>query len=179
MKLTIAGIPGSGKSTVARLLAKKYSLKKYSMGGMRREYAISKGLTLEELNKLGEQDFETDKFVDEFQKGLDSKNNFIVDGRLSYYFIPSSIKIFLTVSIDKGALRIFNSSRKEEKYSNFEETKIKIIERIESDKKRYSKYYRINPYDEKHFDIVINTSNKTVNETFKILVDEIETFKRN
>ncbi len=179
MKITIAGSPGSGKSTIAGLLAEKYSLKQYSMGGMRREYAISKGISLEELNKLGENNFETDKFVDEFQKGLDSKNNFIVDGRLSYYFIPSSIKIFLTVSIDDGALRIFNSYRKEEKYSNFEETKIKLIERIKSDKKRYSKYYGINPYDKKHFDIVMTTSNKTLDETFKILVDEIETFKRN
>ena len=179
MKITIAGIPGSGKSTIAGLLAEKYSLKQYSMGGMRREYAISKGISLEELNKLGENNFETDKFVDEFQKGLDSKNNFIVDGRLSYYFIPSSIKIFLTVSIEKGAVRIFNSFRNEEKYLNSEETKIKIIKRIESDKKRYSKYYGINPYDEKHFDIVIDTTDKTIDEIFKMLVGEIETFKRN
>lgn len=179
MKITIAGIPGSGKSTLAKLLSNKYSLKQYSMGGMRRKYAVSKGLTLEELNKLGENNFETDKFVDEFQKKLDSENNFIIDGRLSYHFIPSSIKIFLTVNTDKGAERIFKSSRKEEKYDSVEETRRKIDERIISDKRRYSKYYGINPYNEKNFDIVLDTTDKTIEKALKILINEIETFKRN
>jgi cytidylate kinase len=179
MKITIAGIPGSGKSSIAKLLAEKYSLKQYSMGGMRREFAISKGLTLEELNKLGEDDFKTDKFVDDFQKKLDCEDSFVIDGRLSYYFIPSSIKIFLNVSLDIGAERIFEGGRAEEKYSSIEETKTKIIERIKSDKKRYFNYYNINPYDEKHFDIIIDTSNKKVNDVLKILVRKIETFKRN
>jgi len=163
MRITINGIPGSGKSTAASWLAKKLKLKYYGMGKMRRELAKEKGMSLEEFNKLGEREKWTDTLVDDFQKNLRNSDNFIADGRLSWYFIPNSIKIFLLVKPEIGAKRIFNEKRKEEKYGNEKKELKSLKERLKSDIKRYSKIYGIkNYYDIKNYDIVIDTSYLTI-----------------
>ena len=64
MKITISGTPGSGKSTIGKLVSKKLKLKYYDVGNMRRKMAKDMGLTIQEFNKLGEKKSFTDKEVD-------------------------------------------------------------------------------------------------------------------
>ena len=96
MIITISGQAGSGKSTVASLVSKALHFKHYSIGDMRRKMAEERGLTLTQLNKLGEtQDF-TDREVDDFQRRIgQEEDDFAIDGRTSWYFIPHSIAIYL------------------------------------------------------------------------------------
>ena len=109
MIITISGWPGSGKTTVGKLLARKLNYKFYSMGNLRGKTALEKNLTIDQLNKIGEDESWTDKDVDEYQKKLGEKeDNLIVEGRLSFHFIPKSLKIFLKVDQIIGAARIFN-----------------------------------------------------------------------
>ncbi len=178
MIISISGPPGSGKSTVAEMLAKKLGMKRYYVGGIRRELARKKGMTIDEYNKLGEKDPSTDKEVDEWQKKLGEKeDNFIIEGRTSYYFIPHSIKIYLDVNEEEGAKRIYESKaskeRNEKKYSDIEETKKAIKERMKSDEKRYKQYYGINCYDKKNYDIIIDTTNMTPEEVTEKIIKEI------
>ena len=56
MIVTISGTPGSGKSTVGKLIAKKLGLKHYSIGNLMRSMAKEKGLTLGELGELAKTD---------------------------------------------------------------------------------------------------------------------------
>jgi len=169
MIITINGMPGSGKSTVADYLARKFHLKHYSAGGIRREMALKKGLTIAQLNKVGEKEAWTDKEVDEFQIKLGrERDNFIIDGRLSWHFIPDSIKIYFIVDLKEGARRILLSKREEESYKNPGDALKKLKERIESDKKRYKKYYNLNPYTIGNYDIVIDTTNLSVEQMRKI-----------
>ncbi len=113
MIITISGQAGSGKSTVARMLAKKLGFKHYSMGDLRRKMALKKGITLAELNKLGEKEDFTDKDVDEHQKRLGEKeDNFVIDGRTSFHFIPHSVKVYLKAGIKERAKRVFQDERK-------------------------------------------------------------------
>lgn len=163
MIITISGKPGSGKSTVADILAKKLKLKRYSVGNYRREMAKRLGLDLEELNKLGENKDFTDKEADNWQEELGKKeNNFIIDGRLSYHFIPDSIKIFIDVKPEVGARRIRLDNRKEEKSKTDKEALKLWKERYKSDLKRYKKYYNLNPYDKKQYDFILDTSNLSI-----------------
>ena len=168
MRITISGRPGSGKSTIAKHLAKKFKLKYYGMGVMRREIAKEKEMSIEEFNKLGEKESWTDTLVDDFQKKLRKKDNFLADGRLSWHFIPNSIKIFLTVKPRIGAKRILKSKRLEEKYKNVNEAVKKIKEREKSDIKRYKKIYGIkNAYNLKNYDIIIDTSDMSIRDMEK------------
>lgn len=161
MKITIGGDPGSGKSSVVRLLAKKYGLKYYDIGGLRRKMATDKGLTIDELNKIGEKEGWTDEEVDEYQKEIGEKeDNFIIAGRLSWFFIKDSIKIYIKVDENVAAERIFKHNRdSERKYKDIEDVKKEIRCRLTSDKARYDRLYGVNPYDSSHFDLVIDTTN--------------------
>mgnify|MGYP003822174167 FL=1 len=53
MIISLSGAGGSGKSTIAMKLADKLGWPRYYIGGLRREMAARRGLTLAEYNKLG------------------------------------------------------------------------------------------------------------------------------
>ena len=120
MVISITGSPGSGKSTIAKMLATALNVPWYSVGDLRGKMAQERGMTIDELNALGETEAFTDHDVDEYQKKLgESGESFIIDGRLSWHFIPSSLKVFLNVDPTVAATRIFGASkagkRKDEK----------------------------------------------------------------
>lgn len=166
MIITINGMPGSGKTTVAKKLAKCLGYKHYYMGGLRRETARKMGMTLAGFNKLGEKKFFTDKFVDEYQKKLGkTKNNFVIEGRTSFLFIPQSIKIFLGCSFAEGAKRIWevvkNKTQKrneDENLSSYKNVLKSIKARVKSDKYRYKKYYKTNIFAKKYYDLYLDTT---------------------
>lgn len=170
MIITISGQAGSGKSTVAKILASKLGMKHYGMGEMRRKMAEEKGITLSELNKLGEKEAFTDEQVDEFQKELGKKeDNFVVDGRLSWYFIPNSVKIYLKAFLDERAKRVFFDERKIEKFKRIEETKKALLEREKSDVRRYKKYYGVDISDINHYDLVTDTTKLRAEQIVEII----------
>lgn len=179
MIITISGNPGSGKSTIARLLSQKKGLKHYSMGDLRGKLALDRGITIDELNKLGETEDFTDKEVDEYQKKLgETEDNFVIDGRLSWYFIPQSIKIFLKVDLRVGAERIFKGVQEhgerpdERRYESVDDVMNAIEERLASGKIRYQKWYGIDPTKEEHYDLILDSTGKTPEE----VVDEVLAF---
>lgn len=184
MIITISGNPGSGKSTIAKALEKELGFKRYYIGGIRREIAHKKGMTLEEYNKLGETDFSTDKEVDDYQKNELSKlDNIIVEGRTSFFLIPESLKVFVDVDINEAARRIYsdlqddklNAERNEAIVDSLEEMKQKIQGRIDSDIKRYKKYYGIeNAYDKSNFDLIIDTTEGSTKDSVDMAIKVIK-----
>jgi len=180
MIITINGMPGSGKTTLARAIARKYGLKFYSVGNIRRAIASFFCLTIDEFNKIGERHNFTDVFVDEMFKHC-IKDNAVIDGRLAWWLFPKSIKILLLCNTKIAAERIFKAKRKSEKaYKSIKEVEREIRERITSDIKRYKKYYGIkNLYDINNYDIAIDTSNIDKKEMIKLAIDVLERFIKN
>ena len=177
----MSGAAGSGKSTAAQKLAKKLNWPRYYIGKIRREMAKKQGLTLAEYNRLGEKDPITDSEVDKYQKKLGkTKDNFVIEGRTSWYFIPHSLKIYLSVDKQEGAKRIFKELKKEN--SRNEDKNLKTVadvlksqyEREKSDKKRYRKYYQINVYDKKKYDFVLDTTNLNKKQVFTELYNFVK-----
>lgn len=162
MIISISGMPGSGKTSVAKILAQELNVPFYSVGGLRGKMALERGITLDELNALGEEDDSTDKMVDDYQKELGAKGgDFVIEGRLSWYFIPHSFKIFLDCSLDEAAKRITKSKSDrpdEEIPDNSAEMRELIQARVASDIKRYDKYYGVDYRDPGHYDLVLDTT---------------------
>lgn len=184
MIISISGPAGSGKSTLGRMLAEKLGWPRYYIGGLRRQKAQEKGLTLAEYNKLGETDPATDKEVDEYQQKLgEEADNFIIEGRTSWHFIPQSFKIYIDVSDEEGVERIYGDmqrselakQRNEDKgISSMEEARESIRARKESDILRYKKYYGIDVYDKKNYDFVYDSTGKNIDEVFVEVLAEVE-----
>lgn len=159
MRITISGKPGSGKSTIAKVIARKLSYKHYSVGDFMRELAEEKGITVLEFSKLAEKSTEIDKKLDEKQANLNKEDNFVIDSRLGFHFIKNSIKIFLDVSDEEAAKRIYKQKRKEEiENKTLKETLDNIKKREQSEILRYKKYYRLDCYDKKNYDFVLDTT---------------------
>jgi predicted cytidylate kinase len=181
MIITISGSAGSGKSTVGKFIAKKLGLKHYSTGDFMREIAKERNISLEELGEIAEEDRSIDVALDKRQITLGKKeDNFVIDGRLSFHFIPKAVKIFLDADLKIRAQRIWKDIkdkglRKDEQAGSVNEVMEKIKIRNESEKKRYQKYYKLNPHNKKHYDLVVDTSKITAEEA----ADKIVRFIRN
>lgn len=178
MIITISGVPGSGKSTVAKILAQKLGYEYFSVGETRGKLALEKNLTLDELNKLGEKEDWTDRPLDEQQKQLgQTRDNLVIEGRLSWYFIPRSFKVFLTVEIKEAARRTLENraERPDEKtLDTLDQAQKAAEERLTSDKKRYLKYYGLDYTDPKHYDLVIDTTGIPAEEVARQILDQIK-----
>lgn len=183
MIISISGSHGSGKSTIAKKLAEKLNWLHFSMGKLRREAAQRRGLTLAEYNKLGEDDPETDLEVDNYQKKLgQSRDNFIIEGRTSWYFIPQSFKIYLDVDQKVGAERIFlhlkndrdNKRNEDSNLNTIKDVEDSLKKRLASDKKRYRKYFKIDVYDRNNYDFYLDTSHLNILEVFHRVLAVVE-----
>ena len=179
MIITIAGKPGSGKSSLGRELQRLLGFKRYYIGGMYRKIAEDLGISLEELEKRDEKEFFADKIVDEKIVQLaKEKDNIIIEGRTAFHFVPRSIKIFLDVDLHVGTRRILKESlagnRPTENYGSEEELYKSVVRRYHSDQQRYMKYYGFDCYDTSKFDIVINTSNQTLPEVLEKVLNELK-----
>lgn len=167
MILTISGVPGSGKTSTGKLVAEQLGYSFYSIGGLRAKMAEERGVTIDELNALGEKDHSTDTGVDEEQRRLgETQDNFVVEGRLSWYFIPQSFKVFLTCDPDEAARRIYLAKKKgdrndEPSYTDIEDSRKHLDDRMASDTRRYQKIYGLNYQDESHYDLVVDTTKLT------------------
>lgn len=170
MIISINGKPGAGKSSVAQAIAEEFHLKRYYMGGLRREAARRRGMTLEEFNALGEKDFTTDREVDEYQKELGEKEDgFVIEGRTSFFLIPQSFKIFLDVTVAEGAQRIWDELQHDAEQRNeasdlksVDDVAASIEKRIASDTLRYQKYYQRDIFQPEAYDLWLDTTGMTL-----------------
>lgn len=176
MIITIGGKAGSGKSTISKLLAKMLNFKHYSIGDLQRELAKEKGITLLELGKLEEKDKSIDLELDNKQKKLGkNEDDFVIDGRLSSFFIPKAkLKIFLDADEKIRALRIIRDNREEEKLSSVKKAIESMRLRERSENTRYQKYYGYDCYNLKNYDLILNTTDKTPKQIVEIILRNLD-----
>lgn len=180
MIISFNGDEGSGKSTIAKLVAAEFNYPRYYMGQIFRDMAAKRNLTLVEYLKLGETDPAIDKEVDDYLINLSQKeSNFIIESRTAWHFIPTSLKIYLSVDEKEGANRVFKELQKENERNevkgdfSLEDVLKKIKERRVTDDARYLKYYHIDIRDKKNYDFILDTTNLSKEEVFDKVMEFI------
>ncbi|MCR4256351.1 MAG: cytidylate kinase family protein [Candidatus Uhrbacteria bacterium] len=164
MIITISGVPGSGKTSAGKIVAEKLGLRFYSIGGLRAKMAEERGVTIDELNAIGEKDHTTDTDVDAYQKKLgETEDNIMIEGRLSWHCIPNSFKIFLDCDRDEAARRIYLAKQRGERsdeadYASVEDARKRLDDRMASDTRRYQAIYGVDYQDPSHYDLVVDTT---------------------
>ncbi len=166
--ITLGGPPGSGKSTVKRLLAGRLGYKTFSTGDFVRDMAHERGMTLEEFNELITHDTSIDHLIDEQLMRIEAEeDNYIIDSHLAFHFIPSGFSVYLMISPEGSAERIFNDAhsptraKSGETMATFEEALHKTQKRVQNHIERYTRIYNVNPYDETRYMLTIDTSGET------------------
>ena len=174
---TIAGDLASGKSRVTDILRQDLNYEIYRNGEYVRKLAKEKGLNITSFNEYlkdhPEIDQQIEKSAAEYAKTHD---NLIVDARLGWYAIPNSFKIYLKVDIDVAAKRAFeDENRKEtEKFETIEEQKADMIRRYKLENERFFKLYGVRKEDMSNYDLVVDTTNSTVEKTAKLIEEEYQ-----
>jgi predicted cytidylate kinase len=153
----ISGSPGSGKTTVARMLSDRIGIRFHSMGSVFRSIADEKKLSLKELSTLAESDSSIDHLIDRRQSEMLRAGGIIMDSRLSCWLMKRSningLKVWITAPLDVRAKRVAGREG-----IGMAEARESIKAREESEADRYRKYYGIDMKDLSIYDIVINNA---------------------
>ena len=173
MIITISGPPGSGKSTLSKLLSAKLGMELVSMGDIFRKCAQSRCMSLAEFGILAKCNEEIDRSLDEAQKKIaKEKDNMILEGRLSGFLVDADIKLWLKAPVEVRAKRIAIRENKSVS-SAIAETS----EREECERERYLKYYNIDIRDMSIYDLVIDSTKWKPQEISEIAAKAVECLK--
>ena len=180
--ISLGGELASGKGTTSRVLMKRLNYGIYRNGDYFRELAKNMNMDVTTFNIYVENHPEIDRQIEnsaaEYAKTHD---NFIIDARLGWYAVPESFKVYLKVDLDVAARRaFFDEARKDsEKFNNLEEQKADIQKRYKLENERYWQLYQVRKEDESNYDLVIDTTELTGEETADIIEKEYKKWLKN
>ena len=173
--IIISGPPAIGKTTIAKALAKEFSLSYVSGGDVLKELAKEEGFEtsgddwwdksqgMKFLNQRQENS-EFDKKVDEKLKDLFLKGNIVITSYTLPWLISDGIKIWLSGSIENSSKRM--SSRDN---TTLDEALVIVKKRFEENKIIYKKLYGFNFSDDLTvFDKIIETDGLNINQVLEI-----------
>jgi cytidylate kinase len=174
--ICISGMAGTGKSTLAKKLAKKYRLKYYSGGDALKALAAEEGYNsssrgwwespegLSFLEKR-EKNLKSDKAVDDKLLEYAQRGNVLLDSWTMPWLLKTGFKIWLLASIEKRAERV----AKRDKITVKDALQI-LKEKEARTKAIYKKLYGFNlGEDFAPFHLVLDTDNLNAKEVFQVL----------
>ncbi|MBT3297608.1 AAA family ATPase [archaeon] len=191
MIITLSGNPGSGKSTVAKILIKKLDFERVYAGGIIRDMSKEQGITFEEFLYKLKSDQNLEKQIDhrvgeEAKKIAEQGKDVIVEGRVQFHLIPESIKIYVKVGPEEGARRIFKDlndeetaqQRNQEMVANLQEMINNNEVRETKDAERYLKLYGVDHRKEEQYDLIVDTTFTSAEESAQKVIDYLKSLKK-
>ena len=160
---------------MAKRVAAELELDHVSAGDFMREMAEERDLTILELSRHALTDDEIDRAIDERTVRLaQERDDFVLDARLGWHFIPESFKVFLEVTLDEAARRIYEAGRGSERENmDLASTRDAIRSRTATEHERYLTYYGLDYTRHDQYDLVVDTSALSVDEVVSIIVDAL------
>jgi predicted cytidylate kinase len=154
--ITISGLPGSGKTTVARLVAQALSLEHVYAGDIFRRQAEAAGLSLEEYARRAETDHSIDRRLDDVLRCRAQRGNAVLEGRLAAFMADEAgvraLRVFLDAPEPVRAARIADREG-----GDARERLRQIQAREASDARRYREIYGVDYHDPGRYDLVLHT----------------------
>lgn len=170
MIITISGPPGSGKSTLSKILSVKLGLELVSMGDIFRKCAQDRCMSLEEFGQIAKCNEKIDHEIDEMQKKIaDEKDDILIEGRLSGFLVDANLKVWLKAPLEIRAQRVAKRESKQVTKAMAETS-----EREECERERYLKYYGIDINNLSVYDIIIDSSKWSPEELSGIVEKAVE-----
>ncbi len=175
--ITIAGKPGSGKSTTAKLVANILGYDHFSSGDLFRAIAKEQAQDVLTANVAAEKDATIDHLVDQRLREIgETESEKVIDSRTAWHWMPGSFKVYLALDFETAAQRILGAMDTERiKAEHIPEDPAEyakvLASRLESENKRYDALYSINPSNESNYNLVIDTKENTPEEVANKIVE--------
>lgn len=163
--IAISGLHGTGKTTAARALVRKFKLRYVCAGSVFRQLARERGMTLDEFSRYAERHPGIDRMIDRRTAEAAREDGVLIDARLAGWMVKqANLKIILTAPLEERVRRI---ARREGR--RYKEVLRETMGRERSEAKRFKRFYNIDVNDRSVFDLVLNTKRWSAQETARIL----------
>lgn len=173
MIITLGGLPGSGKTTVARILADKLKMEYINAGDIFRNLAAKKGMTLEEFGFFAERNPNIDKAIDKKLLEIARRDNVILEGRLAGIMLElndvEALKVWLEAPLE---VRVERISGRDTKSTEAALSDTQMREKSEWD--RYYNIYHVDIRDLEVYNLVIKTQDRTPEEIADDIIKNFE-----
>lgn len=160
MLITLSGLPGSGTSTVARLVAARLGLAHVDGGTIFRALATERGVSLARFAELAEQDDSIDKALDDRLTRLALDGDVLLESRLAGWLAHRSAALGLRVWIDcDEVVRARRVADRDDHHADdaLETNRV----REASERARYLTYYGIDLTDLSIYDLVLDSTSRS------------------
>lgn len=161
-------------SNVERRLALVDTVSRLRTAGVKlSNFSIEQANNLDELKEIRNV---VDELIDDSIKRKGEEINseerpneiWIVDSRLAFYNIPNAFSVRLTTTPEIAAKRLFNDKsrgKEDNSYNSIEEAMISREKRRLGEQKRYKERYGIDLEDSNNYDLIIDTSYASIEDT--------------
>jgi predicted cytidylate kinase len=171
--ITLGGLPGSGKTTVARILAEKLKMEYINAGDIFRNLAAKKGMTLEEFGFFAERNPNIDKAIDKKLLEIARRDNVILEGRLAGIMLElndmEALKVWLEAPLE---VRVERISGRDTKSAEAALADTQMREKSEWD--RYYNIYHVDIRDLEVYNLVIQTQDRTPEDIADEIIKKFE-----
>lgn len=162
MHITLTGNLGSGKSTICKILESEYHYEVYSTGKVQRKLAEDLGISVLEMNRLMCKDHKYDNMIDDTTAKISRENKekaIVFDSRLAWNFVEESFKVFLSVSLNVAAERVYCDNRGNvECYCSVSDAKQQLKLRAETENIRYKDIYNLEYFNFSNYNLVLDST---------------------
>lgn len=175
MIVTVGGLPGTGTSTLCRLLERELDLPYVYAGQIFRQEAAARGLSLAQMNDLAGRDESVDRALDQRQLEILRKGNVILEGRMAGWLASrneiAAFKVWLVCEEDERIRRLVDRDG-----GDFEEQRRATAARVAQEADRYERYYGAEPSDPSIYELVLDSTDMPPPELLRRVLEGIDRY---
>jgi len=175
--IAVTGPAGSGKTTLASLISRELEIPLVSTGTIFRQMAEERGMDVLSFNLYAEGKHEVDLELDAavVEKAREMRNC-VVEGRLACAMLRrAGLTVFCIYLDAPPAVRAGRIERREG--GNYKEVMERMIEREESERRRFLSIYGVDVKDTSQYELVLDSSTLGPEEICRIAVEHVRRWR--
>lgn len=157
MLITISGLPGSGTTTVSRLVATALDLELLPGGEVFRQMAAEAGMTLAEFGAHARGHPEIDRELDDRLTARAAEGDCVIESRLAGWLATraalAAVRVWVECADDVRAARVADRDG-----TSLAQARLDNAERSDLERARYQAVYRIDLDDRTTYDLVLDST---------------------